>query len=69
MNVDPRNAVDTPFEVHNAAQQAPCVHGQQNELGAENSATTHNSEVQASFEQQLNDLDLDDLDSVYPTPP
>lgn len=69
MNVDPRNAVDTPFEVHNVVQQARRVHGQQDELGAESSATAHNSEDQASFEQQLNDLDLDDLDSVYPTPP
>ncbi|TWB51258.1 hypothetical protein [Bradyrhizobium sacchari] len=53
-----------PFEAHNALQQPP--HGQQDELDAQIGTPAHNSEDQASFEQQLNDLDLDDLNSISP---
>jgi hypothetical protein len=62
MNVDPRNAADNSFEV----QRPHHVGRQQDELSAQTSAPT-SSEDQANFEQQLNDLALDDLDSVCPT--
>ncbi|MGY3473413.1 hypothetical protein [Bradyrhizobium ottawaense] len=67
MNVDPRNAADTPFQVHDALQHAHSVDWQPEKLSAQTGAPAHSSEDQESFEQQLNDLDLDDLDSVYPT--
>ncbi|MGY3582702.1 hypothetical protein ACVIGB_008232 [Bradyrhizobium sp. USDA 4341] len=66
MNVDPRNAADTPFEVHDVLQQPSQVDGQSDELSAQTSAPAHSSEDQASFEQQLEDLDLDDQDSALP---
>ncbi|MDA9522803.1 hypothetical protein XI06_21575 [Bradyrhizobium sp. CCBAU 11434] len=62
MNVDPRNAADNSFEV----QPPHHVGRQQDELSAQTSAPT-SSEDQASFEQQLNDVALDGLDSLYPT--
>ncbi|WP_407193290.1 hypothetical protein [Bradyrhizobium sp. STM 3566] len=62
MNVDPRNAPDNSFEVH----QPHHVDGQQDGLSAYTSAPT-SSDAQASFERQLNDLAPDDLNSRYPT--
>jgi len=67
MNVDPGNAADTPFEVHNPPQEPRRVHVPQDELNAQISAPAHSSNDTASFEQQLHDLTLDDVDSVYPT--
>ncbi len=64
MNVDPRNAADTPFEVHDALQHAHSVDWQPDELSAQTGAPAHSSEDQESFKQQLTDLDLDDSDSV-----
>ncbi|WP_245323251.1 hypothetical protein [Bradyrhizobium shewense] len=61
------NAADTPFQVHDALLHAHTVDWQPNELSAQTGAPAHSSEDQESFEQQLNDLNLDDLDSVYPT--
>ncbi|WP_271673017.1 hypothetical protein [Bradyrhizobium sp. CCBAU 51627] len=66
MNVD-SNAADTPFEAHNVLEPPGRFGRQQDELGGQTSAPAHTSEDQASFEQQLNDLHLDDLDSVYTT--
>ncbi|WP_164936933.1 hypothetical protein [Bradyrhizobium vignae] len=62
MNVDPRNAADNSFEV----QQPHHVGRQQEELSAQTS-TPASSEDQASFEQQLNDLALDDVDLLHST--
>lgn len=67
MSVDPRNAADTPFEVHDALQHSHSVDWQSDELNAQTGAPAHSSEDQESFEQQLNDLDLNDSCSVYPT--
>ncbi|WP_439402401.1 hypothetical protein ACNJYA_08050 [Bradyrhizobium sp. DASA03068] len=66
MNVDPGNATDTPFEAHNSLQEPRWVHGPQDELNAQISAPAHGSDGQESFEQHLNDLNLDDVDSLYP---
>ncbi|VIO69207.1 hypothetical protein CI1B_25600 [Bradyrhizobium ivorense] len=57
MNVDPRNPADTPFEAHDVLQQPHRVDRQPAELNAHTDAPAHRSEDQASFEQQLNDLD------------
>ncbi|MHC2332098.1 hypothetical protein [Bradyrhizobium sp. USDA 4454] len=51
MNVDPRIAADTTFEAHDVLQQP---------------SRDRHCEDQASFEQQLDGLDLDDQDSVFP---
>ena len=67
MNVDPANAADTPFEVYNPLEEPRRVHGPQDELDTQIGAPAPNSDDQASFEQQLNDLNPDDVDSVYPT--
>ncbi|SFJ63831.1 hypothetical protein [Bradyrhizobium sp. Gha] len=62
MNVDPRNAADNSFEI----QQPRHIGRQQDQLSVQTFAPT-TSEAQASFEQQLNDLALDDSDSPAPT--
>ncbi|MGY4157820.1 hypothetical protein ACVINW_003662 [Bradyrhizobium sp. USDA 4461] len=65
MNVDPRNAADALFEL----QDMPQPHRtdrQPDELSAQTSAPAHSSEAQASFEQQLDDLDPDELNPVHP---
>ncbi len=38
MNVDPRNAADTPFEVHDVLQQPSRIDRQSDELSAQTSA-------------------------------
>ncbi|MBB4382612.1 hypothetical protein [Bradyrhizobium sp. SBR1B] len=62
MNVDPRNAAENSLGV----QQPHSVGRQQGQLSAHTSSKT-SSEAQASFEQQLKDLALDDLDSPNPS--
>ncbi|KYK44211.1 hypothetical protein A1D31_37330 [Bradyrhizobium liaoningense] len=65
MNVDPRNAADNSFQAHDAMQQGRACR-QQHELSAQTSAQTRSSEDQASFEHNLNELALDELDSLSP---
>ncbi|MEY9591053.1 hypothetical protein ABIA06_003344 [Bradyrhizobium yuanmingense] len=67
MNVDPGNAADTPFEAHNPLQEPRQVHGPQDELNSQISAPAYSTDDQESFEQHLNDLNLDDVDSLNPT--
>ncbi|RXH38009.1 hypothetical protein XH99_01710 [Bradyrhizobium nanningense] len=62
MNVDPRNATDNSFEI----QQPHHVGQQQDELSVQTSVPT-SSEIQESFEQQLNDLAPDESVSLHLT--
>ncbi|WP_176937065.1 hypothetical protein [Bradyrhizobium brasilense] len=66
MNIDPRNAADAPFELQDVLRQPHRTGRQPDELSAQTSTPAHSSDDQASFEQQLDDLDPDELNSVYP---
>ncbi|WP_316397895.1 hypothetical protein [Bradyrhizobium sp. 33ap4] len=67
MNVDPRDAPDARFELQDVLQQPHRTDRQPNELSVQISTPASGSEEQASFEQQLDDLDPDELNSVYLT--
>ncbi|WP_245311584.1 hypothetical protein [Bradyrhizobium pachyrhizi] len=67
MNVDPRDAPDARFELQDVLQQPHRTDRQPNELSAQTSTPASGSEEQARFEQQLDDLDPDELNSIYLT--
>ncbi|WP_166303946.1 hypothetical protein [Bradyrhizobium sp. 2S1] len=62
MNIDPRNAAETPVCVHDVLPQPHRVPRELDESNAQTSSTAEPSADQASFEQQL-----DDLHPTHPT--